>query len=419
MFGAWPASATGSFSLTTDPKIWDALVVGAGAAGVFAALRARECNPNLTIAVLDRSGRPLRKVAISGGGRCNVTHHCRDLDWLLSCYPRGGPRLEAILGRFMPEDTVAWFEQRGVKLKTEADGRMFPTTNNSATIIDCLLKTAEQGRIPIRCGVRVDRLSYKRNLFELRTPERVYRTRKLLLATGGASKATDWLRSLGHEIVPDIPSLFTFCCSHPLLKDLQGVSVSRVHLKLLTEPEHEAEGPFLITHWGLSGPAVLKLSAFAARELAPLNYRAGLLCDLLPEHSPDQIEAVLTRSDSKQLRTASPFPELVKRLWQRLLEIAQLPGDLRWSSLSLKQRSTLVSLLKNLELSVEGKGAFKEEFVTAGGLPLHEVDPYTMESRRTPGLYVAGELLDVDGITGGFNFQNAWATGYIAGEGLS
>ncbi len=395
-------------------------MVGAGAAGVFAALRAKECNPDLRILVLERSSRPLRKVSISGGGRCNVTHHCRDLDWLLACYPRGGPRLEAILGRFMPEDTVAWFGQRGVKLKTEADGRMFPTSDRSATIIDCLLGETRRLHVELRCGVRADRLSLKDGLFELRSPKQVYRSRRVLLATGGASKATAWLKAMGHELIPDIPSLFTFCCSHPLLRDLQGISVARTHLRLLTEPEFEAEGPLLITHWGLSGPAVLKLSAFAARVLSALKYQAELECDLLPDLSLEQVENQLTRPDSpKQLSSRSPFPQLVKRLWQRLLELGEVPPDLRWSSLSSKRRRSLAHQLKRLRLPVEGKGVFKEEFVTAGGLPLHEIDPYTMESRHVPGLFVAGELLDVDGITGGFNFQNAWASGYIAGEGLS
>lgn len=395
-------------------------MVGAGAAGVFAALRAKECSPDLRIVVLERSSRPLRKVSISGGGRCNVTHHCRDLDWLLACYPRGGPRLEAILGRFMPEDTVAWFGQRGVKLKTEEDGRMFPTSDKSATIIDCLLSEAKRLRVELRCGVRADRLTFKDGLFEIRGPKQVYRARKLLLATGGASKATDWLKALGHEIIPDIPSLFTFCCSHPLLKDLQGISVPQTRLQLLTEPAFEAEGPLLITHWGVSGPAVLKLSAFAARVLAPLGYQAELECDLLPELSADQVESQLSRPDSpKQLSSRSPFPQLVKRLWQRLLEHAAIPSKLRWSSLSAQRRQSLTRQLKALRLPLEGKGVFKEEFVTAGGLPLHEIDPYTMESRHVPGLFVAGELLDVDGITGGFNFQNAWASGYVAGEGLA
>lgn len=347
-----------------------------------------------------------------------MTHHCQDLDWLLGCYPRGGPRLEVILGRFMPEDTVAWFLQRGVKLKVESDGRMFPTTNNSATIIDCLLQQAKKAKVEILTKVRADRLSQGDKGFELRTNTGPFEAKRVLLACGGASKATQWLTSLGHEVVPDIPSLFTFCCKHPVLEGLPGVSVANTALTLSTKPKFEADGPLLITHWGVSGPAVLKLSSFAARALAKCGYRATLHCDLLPEFKRGEVLERLRLDSNKQVAKRSPFPELVRRLWQRLVAQASIPATTPWSGLNQKQASRLAGLLKNLELNVDGKGVFKEEFVTAGGLPLHEIDPYTMESRKVPNLFVAGELLDVDGITGGFNFQNAWATGYIAGEGL-
>lgn len=401
---------------------WDAIVVGAGAAGVFAALRAKELSPNLRLLLLEGSARPLRKVAISGGGRCNVTHACHDLDWLLSCYPRGGPRLEAVLGRFMPEDTVAWFAERGVTLKTEADGRMFPVSDSSQTIIDALLSTVRQRRVELRTEVKVDqvRTRSKGAGFELRCGSEKLSTARLLLATGGASKATTWLRELGHDVIPDIPSLFTFCVQHPVIEGLQGVSVAKVGLHLRAGDEKfQAQGPMLVTHWGLSGPAVLKLSAFAARALAATKYRAELRCDLLPEHTLEEVLQQLERGGEQRVATASPFPTLVKRLWQRLLRKAGVEEGTTWRRLPAAQVDALARDLKGLALTVKGKGAFKEEFVTSGGLPLHEVDPYTMESRKVPGLYVAGELLDVDGITGGFNFQNAWATGYIAGEGLS
>lgn len=397
--------------------MWDAIVVGGGAAGIFAALRAKECSPDLRLMVLEASPRPLRKVAISGGGRCNVTHACSDLDWLLACYPRGGPRLEAILGRFMPEDTVRWFEQRGVSLKTEADGRMFPVTDSSATVVDCLLDGVRRAGVTLRTGVKVDALLAGQKGFELRSGPTRFRASKVLLATGGGSRATRWLASLGHELVPDIPSLFTFNVKHPVIEGLPGVSLP-ARLRLETRPAYEAEGPLLITHWGLSGPAVLKLSAFAARTLAGLDYQATLECDLLPDLDRQETPQQLERGGEARVSTASPFPSIPRRLWQRLVAHAGIGDAAVWRRLPPAQVDGLARALKSLRLPVSGKGVFKEEFVTSGGLPLHEVDPYTMESRKTPGLYVAGELLDVDGITGGFNFQNAWATGYLAGENL-
>lgn len=389
---------------------------------MFAALRAKECSPGLRLLVLEASPKPLRKVAISGGGRCNVTHACHDLDWLLSCYPRGGPRLEAILGRFMPEDTVAWFSERGVKLKTESDGRMFPTSDSSETIIDCLLSTARQRQVVLQTGTRVKSFKLASDgLFELRTEASLIGAKKVLLATGGGSKAATWLQALGHELVPDIPSLFTFCCQHRLLDGLQGIAVEKVQLSLRVGGERfEAQGPMLITHWGLSGPAVLKLSAFAARALHAVQYQAQLVCDLLPEFEQESLHQVWEASSPEQrVATASPFPQLSKRFWQRIVEHSEIDEQTCWRRLDKRARQRLAESLKSLPFPIRGKGAFKEEFVTAGGLPLQEIDPYSMESRKVAGLHVAGELLDVDGITGGFNFQNAWATGYIAGEGLS
>ena len=409
-------------------KIWDAVVVGAGAAGVFASLRAKECTPELEILVLERSPKALRKVAISGGGRCNVTHSCASLDWLLSCYPRGGPHLEVIFGRFMPEDTVAWFAQEGVALKTEADGRMFPVTDSSATIIDCLLNCAENRGVALRTGVRVKSLTWDPSdeVFNLGVEGERILANKVLLATGGGSQATKWLKDLGHTVIPDIPSLFTFCSEHAVIEGLQGLAVPQTRLRL-NFPDHpslvetyEAEGPFLVTHWGVSGPAVLKLSAFAARTLAAVEYRCELLCDLIPSKSAKELRVFFKQQTSEQqLSTKSPFTSLPKRLWRRLLEEAKIDEKRRWAHLSPSEAERLIQTIKSLVLPIQGKGVFKEEFVTAGGVPLPEMDPYTMESRVVPGLYVAGELLDVDGITGGFNFQNAWATGYLAGEGLS
>ena len=399
---------------------WDVVIIGAGASGIFAALRCRELSPERSVLVLEKAPKPLRKVTISGGGRCNVTHDCHDLDDLLSCYPRGGYRLEPILARFMPTDTIAWFEQRGVKLKVEADGRMFPVTNRSQTIVDCLLGEAERLGVELRTRTRVDALQGRKGEFLLTGPELSVRAKKVLLATGGASKATSWLKVMGHKPEEDIPSLFTFCCQSPIIQELQGLSVQKVGLKLQTNPRFESEGPLLVTHWGLSGPAVLKLSAFAARALWQCQYRAELVCDLLPDLEEDELAVIWEKQNQrKQVFTACPFPEIPKRLWRKLAESAGVGETQTWKQLKNQKRVKLASALKRLSLFVDGKGVFKEEFVTSGGVELCEMDVYTMESKSVPGLFVAGELLNVDGITGGFNFQNAWATGFIAGEGLS
>lgn len=406
-------------SKQSSQQHWDIIVVGAGAAGLFAALRCKELSPQLRVLIVDAGPKPLKKVRISGGGRCNVTHDCHDLDDLLACYPRGGHRLEAILGRFMPADTIDWFESRGVKLKVESDGRMFPTTNSSQTIVDCLLGEAQKLGIEIRSQVRVTALSGRAGNFLLTCKTHKLQAKKVLLATGGASKATGWLESYGHVPVPDIPSLFTFCVQHPVIQDLQGLSVQDVALELKTDPSCDSRGPWLVTHWGLSGPAVLKLSAFAARTLFECDYRAELQCDFLPHLEREDLSVKLANLRSgKQISTNCPFQELPKRLWKRLTEQAGIGESQSWNQLKTQRREKLVETLKSLSLDITGKGVFKEEFVTSGGLPLHEIDVYTMESRKVPGLFAAGELLNVDGITGGFNFQNAWATGFIAGEGL-
>lgn len=395
-------------------------MVGAGAAGLFAALRAKELEPRLRLLVLERGPKPLRKVELSGGGRCNVTHSCHDMDLLLRSYPRGGHRLESILSRFMPQDTVQWFRSRGVRLKTESDGRMFPVSNSSKTIVDCLLKQAHKLGIEVRCRARVDEIERRERCFLLRVGDNKLRTRKLLLATGGGSKATGWLRQMGHETEPDIPSLFTFCIEEPLLKGLAGLSVDPAAVALHLESDFEAEGPLLVTHWGVSGPAVLKLSAFAARELYRLEYKATLHIDLVPGLGEERLLLLLGEQDPrKQVSARSPFPGIPKRLWQRLVERSDIGQKQRWERLKPVSVRRLAGNLKKLELAVAGKGQFKDEFVTSGGLPLHEIDVYTMESRRVPGLFVAGELLNVDGVTGGFNFQNAWASGFVAGEGLA
>lgn len=400
--------------------MFDLVVVGGGAAGFFAAIRFKEENPGGSVLILERGPKVLRKVSISGGGRCNVTHACDDLEHLLACYPRGGPRLEVLLGQFMPSDTVRWFAERGVALKTESDGRMFPRTDRSQTIVDCLTGAAHKFGVKWRTGLSVNGLRGSRDAFQLPCKDETIEARRVLLATGGGSKATGWLRERGHDMAEDIPSLFTFCCADPALTDLAGLSVERVRAELKLGPGFESEGPLLVTHWGLSGPAVLKLSAFAARALYRSDYRARLSVDLLPHFEPEVVrEAIFGDISGKQVSSSRPFPEIPKRLWQRLVAKADIGFKQSWSMLKPVSRERLAGLLKGWELEIEGKGQFKEEFVTSGGLGLHEVDVYSMQSRRVAGLFVAGELLDVDGITGGFNFQNAWASGYVAGGGIA
>lgn len=400
--------------------MYDLVIVGGGAAGFFAAIRFKEQCPERSALILERGPKVLRKVSISGGGRCNVTHDCQDLDDLLACYPRGGPRLRALLGQYMPADTVGWFAERGVTLKTEADGRMFPCSDRSQTIVECLTSAATRAGVEWRTGVSVQGLGGELDSFQLICKAETILARRVLLATGGGSKATDWLRERGHKPVEDIPSLFTFCCRDPVLNELAGVSVERVQARLHLGAEFESTGPLLVTHWGVSGPAVLKLSAFAARALHHSGYRARLIVNLLPDLTPGQIRDTLARETSeKQVSSSRPFLEIPKRLWQRLVSKADIGLKQPWSKLKPVSRERLAALLERWELELDGKGQYKEEFVTSGGLGLHEVDIRSMQSRRVPGLFVAGELLDVDGITGGFNFQNAWASGYVAGMGAA
>ena len=392
-----------------------ALIVGAGAAGVFAALRLKELSPQVSVVVLEAAARPLSKVKISGGGRCNVTHACFDVPQLLEHYPRGGRALGQLLRRFGPSDTVAWFKRRGVPLKTEPDGRMFPTSDSSSTIIECFLREAE------RLGVRLFLRHRVRSLeggFTLELKDRSLKADTLLLATGSAPLGYRWLEELGHSLVAPVPSLFTFEVRDQRLEGLAGVSVGRVRVGF--SKRETAEGPLLITHHGLSGPAVLRLSAFQARALHKLDYRARFWVDFLPDLSHEEVRQALYRAKgSSKSQPRRPLFELPKRLWARLLQHAQVDPAGRWAEVSDRALNRLGEQLKRSEFSMQGKATFKEEFVTAGGLPLKQLQLDTLESRKVPGLFVAGELLDVDGVTGGFNFQNAWASGWVAAEGMS
>lgn len=398
------------------------LILGGGAAGFFAAITAAEARPDRQIIVLEKQRQPLGKVRISGGGRCNVTHACFDVGELVQAYPRGSRELRGPFTRFGPRETVAWFAARGVPLKTEADGRMFPTTDLSATIVECLLSAAQRAGVAWRTQVDVVRLERTAASFEvtLRDGERL-RGERLLLATGSNKQGYEWARALGHSLVPPVPSLFTFQIADPRLQDLAGVSVGDAQLRLANTPI-EARGPLLITHWGLSGPAALKLSAWAARELFEQHYHAQLLINYLPDFTPHQLQLKLLdlKTDHARRAVAAHSPlGLPQRLWEKLTAAAGLAAGQRWADLTKGQFNRLSLELRQGRYAITGKGVFKEEFVTCGGVSLREVNFKTMASRVCPGLYLAGEILDIDALTGGYNFQSAWTTGWLAGQALS
>jgi len=393
--------------------------VGGGAAGFFAAVACAEARPGARVTIFERAGAVLSKVKISGGGRCNVTHACFDPKRLVQAYPRGGQALLGPFHRFQPRDTVDWFQKRGVALKTEPDGRMFPVTDQSQTIIDCLTEAARAAGVDVRRDARL--LSVAREgtgfVLALDAGERIS-CRRLLLATGSGRQGYQWAGDLGHTVVPPVPSLFSFQIADERLKGLAGISVQN-GAALLAGTDLRQAGPLLITHGGLSGPAVLKLSAWGARALHAVNYKTELRVNWLGLH-PEEVEAALRRQKTghprKTVGTGGPF-DIPGRLWERLAQAADC-AETRWGDLPKAALERLTRELTNGAYAVQGKYPFKDEFVTCGGVALEEVDFRTMESRKYPGLYFAGEILDVDGITGGYNFQNAWTTGYLAGRAM-
>ncbi|MBD1867624.1 NAD(P)/FAD-dependent oxidoreductase [Cyanobacteria bacterium FACHB-471] len=399
-------------------------VIGGGAAGFFGAIAAAEAHPHARVTLLEASRKTLTKVRISGGGRCNVTHACFDPALLVQYYPRGGKALRGAFSRFQPRHTVDWFAKRGVKLKTESDGRMFPVTDDSATVVDCLTQAARQSGVEIYTGVSTVAVTRSETGFELelKSGERLHSDR-LLLTTGSNPQGYQLAKALGHKIESPVPSLFTFNIPDSHLRELAGVSVEPVQTKLLIPDSKplEQSGALLITHWGLSGPAVLKLSAWGARALYEHQYQATLQVNWLPQHNPDQLRQELLKAKAEQPRRAiassCPLP-LPRRLWQYLTATVDIAPDARWTDLSKKSLNQLIQELTQNRYPIRGKGVFKEEFVTCGGICLKDVDFKTMESRCCPGLYFAGEILDIDGITGGFNFQSAWTTAWIAGQAI-
>lgn len=402
------------------------VVIGGGAAGFFAAITCAEAYPHTSVILLEAGRQLLSKVRISGGGRCNVTHACFDPAVLVQYYPRGGKALRGAFSRFQAKDTVAWFEAKGVKLKTEPDGRMFPVTDNSATIVNCLMESAEAAGVKIRTNapvVSISRGAGEEGGFEIKLKSsETLKCSRILLATGSNPSGYKWAQNLGHQIEPPVPSLFTFNITDARLQDLAGVSVESVRLLAHVGAKSlEQTGPLLITHWGLSGPAVLKLSAWGARVLHECHYHAPLLINWLPQYKLEdlrkQLLAVRSQLSHRAISTSCPV-SIPRRLWQQLVASVGIGAEDRWAGLSNKILNLLISELTQGEYLIQGKGVFKEEFVTCGGISLKEVDFKTMESRCYPGLYFAGEILDIDGVTGGFNFQSAWTTAWIAGNAM-
>jgi predicted Rossmann fold flavoprotein len=400
-------------------------VAGGGAAGFFAAITCAQTAPDIAVALLEKGPQFLSKVRISGGGRCNVTHACFEPREFASHYPRGEQALIAPFRSFQASDTVAWFESRGVKLKTERDGRMFPVTDSSQTVIDCLLGEAKAAGVNLTLNRGIECVTKRPGgQFELRLADgETLDCDRLLLATGGCRvPALGQLAvSLGHTLEPPVPSLFTFHLEAPWVHVLAGVSVESVEASV-PGTGLRARGPLLLTHWGLSGPVILRLSAWGAREMHGFDYRFPVRLNWLPHLGAEALAAELQARRASQparLVVNTPIPPLTARLWDQLVRAAGIPGDTRWAALSRAGRHQLVQQLQRSDLQVTGKSLNKDEFVTCGGVRLSEVNFKTMESRLCPGLHFAGELLDIDGLTGGFNFQAAWTTGWLAGRAIA
>lgn len=407
----------------TDSPNLDVVVMGGGAAGYFAAIACAEENPAARVALLERSSQTLAKVKISGGGRCNVTHACFDPAQLVTFYPRGGSALRSPFSRFQPRDTVTWFESRGVPLKTEGDGRMFPVTDRSQTIMDCLTEQAERTHVKVTTNVMMESIERETTpgaagfRLVLKSGDSRHADR-LILATGSNPHGWEWAQQLGHTLESPVPSLFTFTVKDARLEGLAGISVAQAAMRIEGTSLSQS-GALLVTHWGLSGPAVLKLSSWGARWLHDAGYRAGLRVNWLPEIKPaallQQLRELRQSQSAKVVPGDNPYG-LPRRLWVRLTQAAGISAPSRWSQVSNEKLSALAQELQDGLFALNGKGAFKEEFVTCGGVRLDEVNFRTMESKRCPHLYLAGEILDIDGLTGGFNFQSAWTTGWLAGK---
>lgn len=397
----------------------DVLIIGGGAAGFFTAINVAEKHPEKSVVILERGKEFLTKVRISGGGRCNVTHACFDPKELVTYYPRGEKELLGPFHQFCSGDTIAWFEERGVELKIEDDGRMFPVTDSSQTIIDCFLHESKKYNVDFRTNHAVKNISKVDDLWQVETSQGTLNAENVVLTTGSNPKMWKELETLGHSIIPAVPSLFTFNIKDARIKDLLGIA-TQASVKVV-DTKLESNGPLLITHWGMSGPGILKLSAWGARILADKNYNFQIQVNWLDEVSKEDclenIKDFKIELAKKTVQKNNPF-ELPKRLWHRIMNAAGINEDVRWADLNKQQTEQLASQLTEAIFNVKGKSTFKEEFVTAGGIDLKEVNFKTFESRKQKNLYFAGEILNIDAITGGFNFQNAWTGSYIVAKSI-
>ena len=405
-----------------NKKARKAAIIGGGAAGFFAALHLAEIDPHCEVHIFEKSTQLLSKVKVSGGGRCNVTHACFDNRTLVQFYPRGSKQLASPFKQFSPIDTIAWFKERGVSLKTEEDGRMFPVTDSSQTIINCFLEEAQRLGVRIHTQQGVSSFIQENNQWKITFSDQSHFVADaLLIATGSSELIWNQLKSLGIKIEEPAPSLFTFNIKDMNLHELSGTSIENTSLKI-QGTKLKTEGPLLITHWGMSGPSILKLSAWGALDLKGLNYNFTLSVSFLPEENDETLLTKLKNLRSSESRklvsTFSPFDEISKRLWIYLLGKSDISIDLNWADLSNKELQRLMEELLHGNYKVNGKSTFKDEFVTCGGVSLDELNFKTYESKNYPGLFFAGEVINVDAVTGGFNFQHAWTSGWIAAEGI-
>ncbi|NDV15122.1 aminoacetone oxidase family FAD-binding enzyme [Muricauda sp. TY007] len=418
----------------------DVIIVGGGAAGFYAAIQMAELSPELDIAIFERGKTVLSKVKVSGGGRCNVTHGEFSPKELATNYPRGEKELLGPFHKYAPIDVMSFFEARGVSLKIEEDGRVFPKSDSSQSIINCLVGEAERLGVQVLKNSAVKAISKTEEGWQVTTMNKHYQTKKLMLATGSNPKIWKQLENLGHHIVSPVPSLFTFNIKDKRIQGIQGISTNatvevmskktfntdKKSLNLKSKIKEDtvlyADGPLLITHWGLSGPAILKLSAWGANILHDYNYSFRIKVNWLPDYSTESMEAYLKELkdvEAKKTVMRTNVTELPKRLWKRLVEAAEIEPEERWADMSKEQLQALAGQLTASSFKVEGKSTFKEEFVTAGGVDLKEINFKTFESKLHPDLYFAGEIINVDAITGGFNFQNAWTGAYIAAQAIA
>ncbi len=407
------------------------VVIGGGAAGFFCAVNAARMKPELQVTLVEKTNKLLSKVKISGGGRCNVTHACFSIADMVKRYPRGASFLKKSFHHFFTTDTVNWFKERGVELKTEEDGRMFPVTNTSQTIIDCLMKEANKYKVEILMNAEVKRLAVGIGQLAMGSEQfavhfdsgKILDTDFICIASGGYPKYVqfEWLKNLGHTIEEPVPSLFTFNMPGNTITALTGVVAENVSVKIMGTKLVQ-DGPLLITHWGMSGPAILKLSAWGARELALSNYQFAILINWVPAFNENTL-----REKMQQLRFTIATQKIINRnpfglpgrLWEYLLQQSGINGDLRWADLPAAAQNKLIKNLCVQEFAVKGKTTFKEEFVTSGGINLNEINYNTLQSKIQSNLFFAGEVINVDGVTGGFNFQNAWTTGWIAAKAIA